>query len=156
MFNLRCVALPGHSAIKRGGYVTIGKWLGAAVLAVGTTHAEDAGTFRVLFPLSLASDEQLESFNLVVDCGHIDTVSIPDMWNVRVDRAISGREELVASAGLGAAALSDEDVSRYNGKILVTTVRSTDCLDLTGDLVVRGVYVYRHVKLTKRDLHRIK
>jgi len=112
--------------------------------------------FRVLFPLSLASDEQLESFNLAVECGHIDTVSIPDMWNLRVDRAISGREELAASAGLGAAALSDQDVSRFNGKILVTTIRSTDCLDLAGDLVVRGVDAYRHVKLAKRDLHRIK
>ena len=134
-----------------------GKWLAVAILAAGSTHAGDVVRYRIVFPLTLASDEQLEEVDLTVVCGHIDTVSIPDMWNLGVGRAVGGREELTASAGLGAAALGNGYISRFDGKILVTTDPPiADCLDLTGKLIVIGANGYRTVALTKRDLHRIK
>ena len=105
-----------------------GKWIAVAILAAGSTHADNVDRYRIVFPLTLASDEQLEEFKLTVVCGHIDTVSVPDMWDLRVGRAVSGREELTAAAGLGAAALSNHDVSRFNGKIVVTAVPPSDCL----------------------------
>ena len=139
-----------------GGFVNTGRWLAAAILAAGSTHADDVLRYRIIFPLTLTGQEQLEEVNLTVVCGHIDTVSIPDMWNLRVERAVSGREKLTASAGLGAAALSKGYLSGFNGKIVVTIAPPTDCLDLTGELVVLGENGYRTVKLAKRDLHRIK
>jgi len=131
-------------------------WLAVATLAAGSTHADDVLRYRIIFPLTLTGQEQLEKVDLTVVCGHIDIVSIPDMWNLRVERAVSGSEKLIASAGLGAAALGKGYISRFNGKIVVTIAPPTDCLDLTGELVVLGENGYRTVKLTKRDLHRIK
>ena len=109
--------------------MTTGKWIAVAILAAGSTHAGNVDRYRIVL------------------CGHIDTVSIPDMWDLHVGRAVSGREELTAEAGLGAAALSNHDVSRLNGKIVVTTVPPSNCLDLTGELVVLGANGYRIVKL---------
>ena len=126
MFNLQCGARRARSATTGDGrLVNTAKWLAVAILAAGSTHAGDVARYRIVFPLTLASDEQLEEVDLTVVCGHIDTVSIPDMWNLRVGRAVGGREELTASAGLGAAALGNGCISGFDGKILVTTDRQS-------------------------------
>jgi hypothetical protein len=106
--------------------------------------------YRLSYPhLSLQQDEQIESFKVVVPCGHIDSiVGIPFDWNVEVTRAISGVEELHASAGHGTSYI--RQMNAFNGVIRVAPT-SNDCFSVSSEISV----VFdneRVIKLSRKEL----
>ena len=92
----------------------------------GSAVGPPARGYRLYFPhLTLAPDEQVESFRVSVACGHIYAVTdIPNDWNVEVTRAISSVEALSASAGHGISYVRQLDL--FNGSIRIREV-AHDC-----------------------------
>jgi hypothetical protein len=113
--------------------------------------AED---YRLYFPdIKLNPDEQIESFQVKVPCGHIHSiVGIPDDWNVEVIRRISGVEELHASAGHGASYKRD---MKFADAVIHIISLEKACFSVEADITAtfdedRIIHLYR------RDLKLLK
>ncbi|WP_130618787.1 hypothetical protein [Dyella amyloliquefaciens] len=106
--------------------------------------------YRLSFPrLALQPDEQIESFRVVIPCGHIESiVGIPLDWNIEVTRAVSEVEELRASAGHGASYVRQMD--EFNGVINIVST-SDACFSVSSEITV----VFddeRVIKLSRKEL----
>ena len=107
-------------------------------LFLPASQADEAQSWRVVFPnLHLAKNREfVEKIQLVVECGHIESVSaIPTDWSITIVRMISAVEELHAEAGHGASRLPA--LGKFNGGVRVTPL-DTNCFSLSAKILVSG------------------
>jgi len=114
--------------------------------------AADQTGYGLHFPTSLLNTgERIDQMNISVACGHIEAViHIPDNWNIEIIRAISGVEELHASAGHGGSML--KQIDEINGSVRVV-VGEKSCFDVSAKLLIhKNAGSEREVKLSRSDL----
>jgi hypothetical protein len=125
-------------------------FLGGVAVACVCVAAQPPRGLRLLFPkVTLAPDEQIESFTVSVACGHVEAiVGIPHDWNIDVRRAVSAVEILNASAGHGVSYIRQLD--RFNGVIRISPGDSA-CFDVSAS--VNAVFDdTRQIKLSRKQL----
>jgi len=103
------------------------------------------------FPtLLLNSGESIDQIDISVACGHIEAViHIPNDWNVEIIRAISGVEELHASAGHGGSML--ESIDEINGSVKVV-IGEKSCFAVSAKFLIHKTGSEREAKLSQSEL----